>query len=311
MRWILQILLATLTISATSQQRSVVVAIDDLPVGQSGSRGCDWASLQPMTAKLLAPIQEQRVPLAAFVIAGNCASLTLEQRRAIFKMWRDVGAEMGNHGYSHPDLNTMPVAEYEQNILRADSVLRETLQIPRLRWFRSPMLHTGPDTESKARLAGFLKEHGWRQAPVTFDNSDWMFAYVFNAALEDGDQAMVKRVREAYVPYLESVIEFFERRSVEVVGREFPQVLLLHANRLNAEMLGDVLGMLKRRGYRFTDLETAMRDPAYALPDEYAGKGGFSWIHRWSRTKGMPNRGEPDEPVWLREEYERLSRKRR
>ena len=251
------------------------------------------------------------MPITAFVIAGNCASLSLEQRRAIFKMWRDAGAEIGNHSYSHPDLNTMPVADYEQNILRADSVLLETLQVPRLRWFRSPMLHTGPDAESKTRLSAFLKEHNWRQAAVTFDNSDWMFAYVFNAALEHRDDAMVKRVREAYVPYLESVVEFFEGRSVEVVGHEFPQVLLLHANRLNAEKLGDILGMLRRRGYRFVDLETAMRDPAYSLPDEYAGKGGFSWIHRWSRTKGMPNKGEPDEPAWLREEYERLSRARR
>src|ERR1022692_4846029 len=31
--------------------------------------------------------------------------------------------------------------------------------------------------------------------------------------------------------------------------------------------------------------------------------GGFSWIHRWSRTKGMPNKGEPDEPEWVRKAF--------
>lgn len=309
MRWILIVLLAAPL--AQAQQGSVAVTIDDLPVGQSGRNACQPDALQAMTRKLLAPIREQRVPVTAFVIANNCSSLTLEQRRTILKMWRDAGAEMGNHSYSHPDLNTMPIAEYEANILRADSVLRETLQVPRLRWFRSPMLHTGPDQQSKKRLEEFLTKHNWRQAPVTLDNSEWMFAFVFSAALERSDAAMVKRVRDEYVPYLESVIEFFERRSVEVVGREFPQVLLLHANLLNSEKLGEILAMLKRRGYSFTDLETALADPAYALPDEYAGKGGFSWIHRWSRTKGMPNKGEPDEPTWLREEYERILRARK
>jgi len=29
-------------------------------------------------------------------------------------------------------------------------------------------------------------------------------------------------------------------------------------------------------------LQTALADPAYGSPDEYAGRNGFSWIHRWS-----------------------------
>jgi len=70
----------------------------------------------------------------------------------------------------------------------------------------------------------------------------------------------------------------------------------------------EVLAMLKARGYKFVSLEEAMRDPAYSLPDGYAGPGGFSWIHRWSKAKGMPDKGEPDEPGWLREAYARLQK---
>jgi hypothetical protein len=91
------------------------------------------------------------------------------------------------------------------------------------------------------------------------------------------------------------------------VGRDIAQILLIHANRLNAEMTPKLLAMLKRRGYRFVSLEEALKDDAYRLPNEYAGKGGFSWIHRWSMTKGMPNKGEPDEPAWLRQEYEKIA----
>jgi hypothetical protein len=129
-----------------------------------------------------------------------------------------------------------------------------------------------------------------------------MFAYVYANGLER-DPALARRAREEYVPYMESVIAFFEKRSVEVVGREFPQVLLMHANRLNAETMPDLLAMLRRRGYRFVSLDEALQDAAYSLPEHYVGRNGFSWIHRWSQTKGMANRGEPDEPAWLREAY--------
>jgi hypothetical protein len=98
-------------------------------------------------------------------------------------------------------------------------------------------------------------------------------------------------------------VAFFERRSVEVLGREFPQIMLLHASELNSRMMPEILGMFRRRGYRFIALDEALKDGAYRLPENYVGPGGFSWIHRWSMTKGMPNKGEPDEPEWVRKAF--------
>ena len=299
----MKIALALISIaSAFSQSRTVAITIDDLPVAQSGSDACEFGRLSLMTKDILEPVRKQDVPVTAFVIGGTCPELSTVQRKSIIAHWLAAGAEIGNHTYSHRSLNTTPAAKYEADILRAEPVIKSATGGRPLRYFRSPMLHTGADIATKQRLETFLSNHGYRQSPVTFDNSDWMFAYVYAS----GDAALAKRVREAYVPYMESVIEFFEKRSVEVVGREFPQILLMHANKLNAAMLPDLLAMLRRRGYGFVSLETALRDPAYALPNEYAAKGGISWIHRWSRTKGMPNKGEPDEPEWLTREYQRL-----
>jgi hypothetical protein len=100
---------------------------------------------------------------------------------------------------------------------------------------------------------------------------------------------------------MESVVAFFEQRSIEVVGREFPQILLIHASQLNADLMPDLLAMFRRRGYTFVTLDHALSDPAYRLPEEYVGPNGFSWIHRWSKTKGMSPKGEPDPPAWASE----------
>ncbi len=65
----------------------------------------------------------------------------------------------------------------------------------------------------------------------------------------------------------------------------------------------DLLAMFRRRGYRFVSLSEALADPAYRQREEYVGRGGFSWIHRWSKSKGMAPKGEPDPPQWVEESW--------
>lgn len=71
-------------------------------------------------------------------------------------------------------------------------------------------------------------------------------------------------------------MSFFEHRSVEVVGREIPQILLIHASELNADLMPELLAMFRHRGYTFVSLSHALEGPAYQRPDEYAGPMGFS-----------------------------------
>jgi len=102
---------------------------------------------------------------------------------------------------------------------------------------------------------------------------------------------------------MESVVAAFERGSVSLLGREFPQILLIHASQMNADLMPDLLAMFRRRGYAFVSLDHALADPAYRLPDDYAGPNGISWIHRWAKTKGIKTTPEPDPPDWVHKGY--------
>jgi peptidoglycan/xylan/chitin deacetylase (PgdA/CDA1 family) len=286
-----------LAVAAAGAAREVAITIDDLPRGGDGAdkASAAFAEIRGMTERLLSPFRAQRIPLTGFVHPGR-TELSAPDLRRILDQWLDAGADLGNHTWSHADLNHTTVADYEQDILKAEAVLRPAVEARgrKLEFFRYPMLHAGPNAETKRAIAEFLAVHGYRNAPVTFDNSDYMFAKAYIR------QELRARVTRAYVPYLESVVAFFERRSIEVVGREFPQIMLLHANELNSRMMPEILAMFRRRGYRFVSLAEALADPTYSLPENYVGPGGFSWIHRWSMTKGVPNSGEPDEPAWVR-----------
>lgn len=250
-----------------------------------------------MTVKLLAPFQKQHVPVIGFV--NECHHT--DELQALLSLWVAAGAELGNHTCSHLDLNTTSADAFESDIVKGEVVTTASVG-HRPVYFRYPFLHAGKDLETKLAVQQFLKAHGYQNAPVTLDDSDYMFAVVYAKALVAGDSEKANRVRELYLAYMESIVAFFEARSIEVTGHEIRQILLIHASQLNADAMPDLLAMMRRRGYTFVSLERALEDPAYALPETYVGPGGFSWIHRWSMTKGMKPKGEPDEPEWIRKE---------
>jgi peptidoglycan-N-acetylglucosamine deacetylase len=127
-----------------------------------------------------------------------------------------------------------------------------------------------------------------------------VFAEVYARAMRRRDITTMQRVGTAYISYMEEIFAFFEELSKEVVGYEIKQVLLLHDNPLNADYLDVLVQMIKNRGYSFITLEKALVDPAYRLPDNYAGPVGLSWLHRWAISKGMQMKAEPAEPEWIK-----------
>jgi peptidoglycan/xylan/chitin deacetylase (PgdA/CDA1 family) len=298
---VLRLSIFCLALTAFAQPRQVAITVDDLPRGGDLPQGRNLAAIRAMTVKLLAPLRG--VPVTGFVNAGRAETLGDAGLDTILKIWLDHGAGLGNHTWSHPDLNSVPLEAYEADLLRGEPAIVKALG-HRPVYFRHPFLHAGKDAATRRGLEEFLAAHGYRVAPVTLDNSDWMFAAVYAPALRD-DPPLAARVKQAYIPYMESIFAFFEMRSKEVAGREFPQVLLIHASQLNADTMPELLAMMRRRGYQFVSLETALLDEAYRLPDEYYGTGGFSWIHRWSITKHMKPKGEPDEPAWIQEAYKK------
>jgi peptidoglycan/xylan/chitin deacetylase (PgdA/CDA1 family) len=212
--------------------------------------------------------------------------------------------DLGNHTFSHRDLHTTSLPEFEREVLDGEKVTRELLRRAgkALKYFRHPFLHTGRDQETRAGLESFLQKHGYRVAPVTIDNYDYIFAAAFDRAKARGDGPACEKIASVYLQYMESVTAFYEQQSKAILGREIPQTLLLHANALNAATFGDLARMFVRRGYQFISLDEALSDPAYASVDNYYGPAGITWLHRWAISAKMPAStfsGEPVVPQWI------------
>jgi peptidoglycan/xylan/chitin deacetylase (PgdA/CDA1 family) len=296
MRIITTLVLAAVIASAAG--REVAITIDDLPRGGDHGPG-DLAGVQAMTDRLLKPFHDQKIPLIGFVNEGRQVEFGSDGMRQILDLWLDAGADLGNHSYSHLNINNVPLEQYTADIVKGEPILRAALAArgKKLEFYRHPFLFTGPTPEIKKQMQEFLDKHGYRVAPVTFDDDDYEFAALYTKP------KFRDRVRKEYVPYMESVVAAFERGSISLLGREFPQILLIHASQMNADLMPDLLAMFRRRGYTFVSLDHALADPAYQLPDDYAGRNGFSWIHRWAKTKGIKTTPEPDSPKWVHTAY--------
>lgn len=289
-------------------RRAVAITFDDLPGTAVAGGNCDAATMLELNRRLLAHLEHFEIRAAGLVTESRvCDELREEVLPRVLSLWLDGGHDLGNHTYSHPDLNSTPLAEYERDIVRGERTVRRLLDERgrALRFFRHPFLHTGAEPATKQAVADFLQSRGYVVAPVTIDNQEWIFSAVYARAKESGDHETMRRVADAYVPFMEDVFAFFEAWSREVLEREIPQVLLLHANDLNADHVGSLIDMIRRRGYEFVSLEHALADEAYRSGDEYVGPRGLSWLHRWAIARGIEPKEEPREPDWLSELFRR------
>ena len=287
--------------------RRVAVTFDDLPFTQDSGRS-SVAAMRAANERLLRSITARSIPALGFVNEGKLhREGELDARTSILRLWVAAGLELGNHTYSHRSLFNTPLAEFQQDTIRGEEITRRLLAGRRLtlRYFRHPFLNTGPNLEVKRAFERFLTERGYQIAPVTHDNDEWVFAQLYSDHLHRGETETARRIADAYVPYMEECFVFYEQFSRELFGREIPQILLVHANQLNADRFDELARMMERRGYRFITLEEALRDEAYAHADNYTGRAGVSWLQRWAVTRGEQFRRAPPPPLFIRELYER------
>ncbi len=289
--------------------RRIAITIDDLPWQSMGSKlSDDWV---PWHDKLIAQLKEADAPVIGFVneekleVNGRVDPVRL----AMLEDWLAAGFDLGNHTYAHKSLHDIGVPAFQQSILDGERQLRPLVaahgKAPR--WFRHPFLRNGTTLADKQAMDTFLAQHGYSVAPVTVDNGEWVWAFAYrrvldgSAKVEDRDAAL-ERLRLGYVPYMLNKLDYYEAQSIALLGYKLPQVWLMHANELNADVFAELISAARRRGYTMITLDEAVRDPAYQRPDGYTGKWGPSWLHRWAMAEKKSKdfyAGEPVVPQWV------------
>jgi len=232
---------------------------------------------------ILETLRAHSVKAALFVIGRNVED---EQGKQLLSSWDKAGHLIGNHTYSHHSFNA-PESElkaYEADILRAEALLQV---FPRFRkYFRFPALKEGDTIAKRDGMRSFLAEHGYRTGHVTVDNSDWAIERRLTARLQKDPAADVKPYRDYYLEHMWSRADYYDKLARRVLGYQVKHTLLVHFNLLNALFLGDVMQMLKAKGWQPLDAEEAFTDPVFAAKPKVL-PAGESIVWSLAKEKGV------------------------
>ena len=279
----------------TTATPSLAVTIDDLPwIGALRPGETRDEALKALADTLVA----RGVPAIGF---ANCDRA--RPGEPLLRMWVDAGLDLGNHSAAHLDLNSAPLDQWLRDVRSCHEMVRAITGTGPV-WFRYPFLHQGPVAGRQEAALALLDELDSPIAHVSIDNSDWILAVAYGEAVMAGDSARAAAIGHAFVEHIIRAAEHYREVARQKLGREVPQVLLLHANLLVSDYVGELLDRLRaEQGFRFVSIETAQDDPVYSRPDEYTGEGGLSWLYRMQPASPEMATWDDAEARRLREEW--------
>lgn len=240
----------------------MAITVDDLPSHGPLPRGGTRAEIHK---KLLDAFARHGVPKVRGYLVGHQANANDDHRKSL-QLWLDAGHPLGNHTWSHPNMEEIGVDAYLADIDRNESVLAElTGDSSGASWksFRYPYLRQGFDEESSRRVREHLAAGGYQIAEVSIDFWDWDYQAPYVRCLQKRSEVGVAALRRTYLDHATQMLDWHRAAAIDAFGRPISHVLLLHVGAFTAEMIEDLLAAYEARGVVWVTLEEALADPVY------------------------------------------------
>jgi peptidoglycan/xylan/chitin deacetylase (PgdA/CDA1 family) len=237
----------------------IAITFDDLPAHNllpPGETRMDVAS------KILRALDDAHLPPTYGFVNG----VRIEEQpadAAVLDAWRASGDPLGNHGWSHMNLDQHALEEFEADVNRNEPLLSSRMKDQDWRWFRFPFLAEGDTPEKRAGIRSFLLQHGYKIAGVTMSFGDYQWNEPYARCKAKGDNEAIASLENSYLAAADASIGYSRGLSQTLYGRDIPYVLLMHIGAFDAEMLSRLLRLYRSRGFAFVTLPEAERDQFY------------------------------------------------
>lgn len=206
---------------------------------------------------------------------------------AVLDEWVKRGNLLGNHTWSHINLNTNTVAAFEADLEKNEALLSTKMRDRDWRWLRYPYLAEGDTPGKKQQVRSYLAQHHYRIAAVTMSFGDYLWNEPYARCMARGDQAAVASLEASYLGAAKTEAQFELAASRQLYGREIPFVLLMHIGAFDARMLPRLLAQYKDMGLSFVTLDAAEKDPFYESDLNPAAPAGPTNLQAAAWMKGI------------------------
>lgn len=246
---------------ALSAQTKIALTFDDLPSHSTLPPG---ETRMGVAQQIIAALQAAHVP----PVYGFVNAIRMQEQPDtvhVLEAWRAAGFPLGNHTWSHMNLNDHTPEDWGADLLRDEPALQQQFPKGDWHWLRFPYLAEGNTPAKQNAARAFLHDHGYRIAGVTMSFSDYAYNEPFARCSAAGNTAAIAQIEQQYLAGAEASLKQSHEMSVALAGHDIPYVLLMHLGAFDARMLPRLLALYAQHGVTFITLEEAERDPFYRV----------------------------------------------
>ena len=221
-----------------------------------GGAGLRW---RDVNEGILGALGKPRIKSALFVCGKRVDS---PEGQRLVAEWDRAGHDIGNHSYSHLNLNgSVTLAEFEADTLKNEPLIRDYAHFVRL--FRHPFFKEGDTVEKRDGMRSFLRQHGYRIGRATIDASDWAINGRLENRVKASPKADLTPYGEFFLQHIWERAQFYDSLAWRVLNRPVRHTVLLHHNPLNALFLEKLIAMFVAKGWKPVAADWAYRDAVY------------------------------------------------
>ena len=236
----------------------MAITVDDIPRHGELQPGVTW---HEVSQEIVSALQAEGAPAYGFVNGANA-----EQNRdtvAALRQWSEA-FPVGNHTWSHANLDAVTASEYRREIVRNEVLLERLSHGRDWGWFRYPDLAVGTDPAKRSAIRQYLARNGYRIAAVTIDFGDLAYNDPYARCVAKGDQEAIAALEKEYLDSAHDSAVVSQEMAKALYGADIPHVLLTHVGVFEARMYPRLLNLYREMGFRFVTLGQAQNHPHYA-----------------------------------------------
>jgi peptidoglycan/xylan/chitin deacetylase (PgdA/CDA1 family) len=275
--------------------QKVAITFDDLPVNGMLPPGVTRAET---TRNVLAILKKRHVPPVYGFINAKKLEGSADGADAL-KLWA-AAEPVGNHTYSHMDLEQNTAEAFEREIEEDEPALellaKKAGPENDWHWLRYPYLHEGDTVEKRRAVRAYLKTHGYRIAQVTLDWEDYLWNTAYARCVAKADKKSMEWLETSYLSTASEFLDLGREQAKLIYGHEINYVLLLHLGAFSSTILPEALDLLKKKGFKLVTLEEAESDPVYEGDPDAGLHDAGTLLDQWMQVKQIKYPDHAEKP---------------
>jgi peptidoglycan/xylan/chitin deacetylase (PgdA/CDA1 family) len=260
--------------------QKVAITFDDLPLNGSLPPGVTRAET---TKGVLAILKKRHAPPVYGFVNAKKLEGSADGAEAL-KLWA-AAEPVGNHTYSHMDLEQNTVEAFEREIEEDEPALELLEEKDNWHWLRYPYLREGDTVEKRRGVRAYLKARGYRIAQVTLDWEDYLWNFAYARCAAKNDTKSIAWLRSSYLNTASEFLDLGREQAKLIYGHDINYVLLMHLGAFSSTILPEALDLLKKKGFKLVTLEEAESDAAYDGDPDVGLHDAGTLLDQWMQVK--------------------------